>query len=180
MARQYFPDLTGEVQLARPTALTATTIEALWPAALYTPIPAFDMQSVGRIYELRAGGIWSTSTSGTLIITPTLTNGSIALGVSQTQTIPFSMTNVPWRIQAELVCRAPETTAGGTGTVILVGHFTSGGLTTNASPGGSVNLGFGGTAASPVIDVATNLQIQKTLSVAGSMSTDYAYLKRIN
>lgn len=180
MARQYFPDITGEVQLARPTALVSTSIEDLWPAALYTPIPAFDMQAVGRIYELKAGGIWSTGASGTLIITPTLTNGGIALGVSQTQTVPISMTAVPWMMEATLVTRAPETTAGGTGTVICVGMFRSGGLTTNASPGGSINLGFGGTAASPVIDVATSLRIQKTLSVAGSMSTDYAYLKRLN
>jgi hypothetical protein len=28
--------------------------------------------------------------------------------------------------------------------------------------------------------VATSLRVQKTLSVAGSMSTDYAFLKRIN
>lgn len=180
MARQYFPDITGEVQLARPTALVATSIEDLWPAALYTPIPAFDMQPPGRIYELRAGGVWATGASGTLIITPTLTNGAIALGASLTCTVPISITSQPWQIQGTLVTRAPETTAGGTGTVICDGMFLSGGLTTNASPSANFIVGFGGTAASPVVDVATSLRIQKTLSVAGSMSTDYAYLKRIN
>ncbi len=180
MARQYFPDITAEVQLTRPTALVSTSIEDLWPAPVYTPIQPFDMQAVGRIYELEAGGIWSSAASGTLIITPTLTTGGVALGASQTQTPPISLSAVPWRIHGTLVCRAPEATASGTATVIFNGMFQSGGITSGASPSGSLNLGFGGTAANPVGDSLTSLRIQKTLSVAGSFSTDFAYLKRLN
>jgi hypothetical protein len=178
-SRQYFADLAADPPLATPTALTATTIEALWPAAQFTPIQAFEPR-VGKLYNLRAGGIWSTSTSGTLIITPTLTGaGSGAMGVSQTQTIPFSMTAVPWRLQAELVIRTVGV-AGANSTCMLVGTFQSGGLTTNASPGGSINLGFGGTSAAFDATILQALQIQKTLSVAGSFSTHYAVLQSLN
>lgn len=177
MARQYFPDLAAEVQLTRPTALVATTIEELYPAPLYAPIAAFEFQQVGKIYEFRAGGIWSTGASGTLIILPQLTNGSISLGTSATVTVPINLANVPWRIQAELIVRAPEVVAAGTATVILAGHFISGAV---AAGTGSFVVSLGGTAASPVGDVATSLQMRKTLSVAGSFSTDYAYLKRVN
>lgn len=144
--------------------------------AQYTPIQANEVR-VGKIYVLRAGGIWSTSTSGTLILTPTL--NTIALGVSQTQTVPFSMTAVPWRIEGELVIRTVGV-AGTNSTAIGDFHFISGGLTTNASPGGSINLGFGGTSASFDATILGGIQVQKTLSVAGSMSVHYAFLQSLN
>lgn len=176
MSRQYFADLANDPQLVRPTALVATTIEDLWPAAQWTPIQAYEAR-VGKVYSLRAGGIWSTGASGTLIISPLI--NTVTLGASQTQTVPVSMSNVPWRIEAELVIRTIGV-AGTNSTAILAGMFISGGLTTNASPGGSINLGFGGTSASFDATILGNLQIRKTLSVAGSFSTDYAFLQSLN
>lgn len=176
MARQYFPDLANDPPLATPTALVATTIEDLWPAAQWTPIQANEARA-GKVYRLHAGGIWSTGASGTLIISPLI--NTITLGASQTQTVPVSMSNVPWRITGDLVIRTIGV-AGANSTAIFIGMFQSGGLTTNASPGGSINLGFGGTSASFDATIAGNLQIRKTLSVAGSFSTQYALLQSLS
>jgi hypothetical protein len=176
MARQYFPDLANDPPLVTPTALVSTSIEDLWPAAQWTPINANEARP-GKVYSVRAGGIWSTGASGTLIISPLI--NTVTLGASQTQTVPVSMSNVPWRIEGELVIRTIGV-AGTNSTAIFVGHFLSSGLTSNATPGSSLALGFGGTSASFDATIAGNLQIRKTLSVAGSFSTQYAFLQSIS
>jgi len=63
MARQYFADGPFiDPPVASGSALVATTAEALWTGATYTPIFANDPKA-GKIYHVVAGGILSTSAS---------------------------------------------------------------------------------------------------------------------
>ena len=57
MSRQYFMDLAADPQTANGTALVATTIEDLWPAATYSAIQAFEAKAPGKTYEITTGGI---------------------------------------------------------------------------------------------------------------------------
>jgi hypothetical protein len=157
--------------VANGSALVATTAEALWLFSLYTPIFANDPKA-GKIYSVRAGGILSTGASGTLILAPQYgAIGSTALGPSVAQTVPVSITNVPWYLQFDLVFR---TINAASSTCIGTGFFTCGG--TPGTAGSAFVLSMGGSSAT--VDVTQNLgiTISKTLSVAGSVTVEFAYI----
>lgn len=177
-SRQYFMDTLAEPPLANLTALVATTIEALWPAATYTPIPAGDANRPGKMYEITAGGIWSTGASGTLIITPNVgvATGGATLGASATVTVPVSITNVAWFLKMLVVIR----TTGTSGTCIGTGCFWSGGIAANTSPGANTVVPFGGTSATIDTTVANGITIGKTLSVAGSVTPQFVSWQSLN
>lgn len=178
MSRQYFQDTLSEPPLANLTALTATTIEALWAAATYTPITAGDANRPGKMYEITAGGIWSTGASGTLIITPNVgtATGGATLGASPTITVPVSITNIPWFLKMLVVIR----TTGTSGTCIGTGAFWSTGIAANTSPGANVVASFGGTSATIDTTIASGITVGKTLSVAGSVTTQYVAWQSLN
>jgi hypothetical protein len=175
MSRQNFMDLTQDPQTANATALVATTIEDLWPAATYSPIQAFEGR-VGKIYKITAGGIWSTGASGTMIITPQTTTSGNTLGVSATVTVPVSITAIPWYLEFTAVIR----TIGTAGTMMGTGVFWSGGIAANTSPGANTVIPFGGTSATFDTTVLNGITIRKTLSVAGSVTPMYAVMQSIN
>jgi hypothetical protein len=178
MSRQYFMDLMTDPQTANSTALVATTIEALWPAATYSPIPANSAQSPGKAYKITAGGIWSTGASGTLIITPNVgtATGGATLGASATVTVPVSISAVAWYLEAMFVVR----TIGSSGTMMGTGVFWSGGIAANTSPGANTVVPFGGTSATIDTTSASGITIGKTLSVAGSVTPMFAVMQTIN
>jgi hypothetical protein len=158
-------------QIANGTALVATTAEALWLASQYTPIFANE-PSASRIYCVRAGGIISTGASGTLILIPQYgAIGGTTLGTSVTQTVPVSITNLPWRLEFDLVFRTIGA-AGANSTCIGTGNFIAG-ATTGA--GVAFVVSFGGTSATVDATINSGITISKTLSVAGSVTTMYAY-----
>jgi hypothetical protein len=183
MSRQYFEDLVADPQIANSTALVATTIEALWPAAIYSRIEANSVTSAPKIFKIHAGGIWSTGASGTMILTPSIgtATGGATLGASATVTVPVSITNIAWYLEATFVIR----TVGSGGTMMGTGCFWSGGLTTNASPGANTVIPFGGTSATfdttaaPAASAGA-ITIAKTLSVAGSVTPMYAFMQTVN
>lgn len=174
MARQLFQDGPYvDPPVASLTALVATTAEALWTGAQYSPIFANDPKA-GKIYSIRAGGILSTSTSGTLILAPQYgVLGGTALGPSVTQTVPINLAGVPWYLSFDLLFRtigAP----GANSTAIGTGFFAAGG--TAATAGSGFLLTFGGTSATVDASINSGITISKTLSVAGSFTTQYAYI----
>lgn len=176
MARQYFPQVIIDPPIANLTAVTATVETGLWNVAQFTPIHAFDAYTgVGKIYQVSAGGILSTSASAsTLTITPRLgtTTSGITLGASTGQTMPTSLTNVPWRISFTLVVRtlgAPGANSTCMGTGTLVGSGAS-----------AFAVGFGGTSATVDFSVETGIFIGWTLSVAGSCTPQYAFIQSLN
>jgi hypothetical protein len=171
MGRQNFQDGPFiDPPVASGSALVSTSAEALWSASQYTPIFANDPKA-GKIYSIRAGGIISTGASGTLILAPTYGSGVIALGPSVTQTVPVSVTNLPWYLQFDLVFRVLN---GSSSTCIGTGCFVAGGAAGTA--GSAFALSIGGTSAS--VDATSNqfVNVNKTLSVAGSVTTMFAYI----
>lgn len=182
MSRQYFADLLADPQIANGSALVATTAELLWPVGTYSQIPANDARP-GKIYKVTAGGIISTSGSAsTLIITPCYgTSATVAtnttLGASVTQAMIVSITNVAWLLEFFLVCRtlgAPgaNSTINGTGTLAFSAVAGTASNTTCMS--------FGGTSATVDLSINQSLVFGKTLSVAGSVTTQYAFLQSLN
>lgn len=174
MARQYFADGPYlDPQVANATALVATTAEALWLGTQFTPIFANDPKA-GKIYCIRAGGILSTGASGTLILGPQYgAIGGTTLGVSVTQTVPINLTAVPWRLEFDLVFRTIGA-AGANSTCMGTGSFQCAGAA--ATAGSGFQLTFGGTSATVDATINSGFTMSKTLSVAGSFTTMYAYV----
>jgi len=67
--------------------------------------------------------------------------------------------------------------AGAASTAIGTGFFTTAG---DASLDSTICIPFGGTSATVDITANTNITVRKTLSVAGSMTTQYAYIYSLN
>jgi len=178
MARQYFSDGPFiDPQVANGTALVATTAEALWLASQYTPIFANDPKA-GKVYHVVAGGILSTAASGTLILVPQYgAIGGTTIGTSVTQTVPVSLTNVPWFLDFYLVFRTIGAT-GANSTCIGTGAFHCAG--TAATAGSAFTLAFGGTSATVDATINSGITFSKTLSVAGSVTTQYAFIHSLN
>jgi hypothetical protein len=167
MSRGYFEDAPyADPFIASQTAVTATTETTLWSVPQFTPIPAYDTRA-GKMYRLTCGGIVSTGASGTLTITPRIGTSvsGVTLGASGAQTVPVSVTNVAWYMQALLVIRTVGA-AGTNSTAMLQGAFWADGAI--ATAGNAFVVAFGGTSASFDASIAQGLSIGWTLSVAGS------------
>jgi hypothetical protein len=178
MARQYLVDgpYMDPPVSAPLSANTATTAVDMWSGAQYTPIFANDPKA-GKVYVVEAGGIFSTGASGTLTITPFYgTNTGVALGASGAQTVVASLTNIPWYLKFILVFRTIGA-AGANSGVTCTGMFQAPGAAGTAAS--NITVAFGSTATtSTSVDATLNkdITIQKTLSVAGSWSTNWAYI----
>lgn len=183
MSRQYFADVIQEPPTLNPlaAAITATAETALWPVALFTPIAIGDIRA-GKIYQCEAGGIYSTSTSGVLTITPRIgvsaTAGTnITLGASGAQTVPVSVSGVPWYLKFTMVIRSVGL-AGANSVAMGTGHFT--GTGTVGTAGTALSFAFGGTSASFDASVAEGLWMGWTLSVAGSCTPEWLIWRSLN
>jgi hypothetical protein len=176
MGRQYFQDGPYiDAPVASGSALVSTSAEALWIGATSTPIFANDPKA-GKIYCVRAGGIMTTGASGTLILIPQYgALGGTTIGTSQTVTMPINMTAVPWTLEFDLVFRTIGA-AGANSTCIGVGKFCTAPYTSAPAAGLSCVIPFGGTSATVDATINSAITISKTLSVAGSMTTQYAYI----
>jgi hypothetical protein len=178
MARQYLQD-AGPVEPAITDPLaanTATTAVGMWNSQQYTPIFAYDARP-GKIYVVRAGGLITTAATGALTISPTIstTNASgTTLGASIAQTVPVSSLSGPWNLEMTLIVLTTGAPGGTNATIKGTGWFLSGGVAATANSG--LNVQFGGTSA--VFDHSVNqtIWISKTLSVAGSWTTQFAYI----
>lgn len=158
------------------SANAATSAVDMWTGATYTPIFANDPKA-GKIYVVEAGGILSTAGSGTLIITPFYgTNAGVALGASAAQTVPINLTAVPWYLRFVVVFRTIGA-AGANSTVTCTGVFNMSGTLATAGSGTTIPFGSVSTTSTSVdATVNKDITIQKTLSVAGSFSTNWAYI----
>ncbi len=115
----------------------------------------------------------SFAATGTLIITPQI--GAVTLGASVAQTSPGATTAQAWYLRLNVVFRVIA--AGAASTAIGTGFFTTAG---DASLDSTICIPFGGTSATVDITANTNITVRKTLSVAGSMTTQYAYIYSLN
>lgn len=177
MALQGFRAITNPVFTTSLTALVATTEEVLVPT-LYTGISANEAYA-GKVWELNCGGIMSWAATGTLTLTPRLglVIGGITLGVSVIAvTTPGATTNHAWHAFFKLTCRTLGL-AGANSTFIGTGIFQASGV---GSLGTSTQQSCGGTVATADATIATGLWLGKTLTVAGSITTQYAHFESLN
>lgn len=187
MGRQYFADIGAEPNVADFSAIVATTETNLLTTAanisLFTPILAGfgpGGPQAGKIYQLDYGGIVSTGASGTLILTPRYgtTISGVTLGASGAQTVTVSLSNVPFSISMILVCRAVSAAASSS-TFVANGVCNISG--TLATAGSGMSIPFGGTTATTCdTTVASGICMGWTLSVAGSVTPKYAFIRALN
>lgn len=177
MAFQNFSAVTNIVPIANQGAFVSTSEETIC-ATQYTGIAANEAYP-GKIWRFSAGGIMSWAATGTLTFTPRvgLVIGGITLGVSVVAlTTPGATTAHAWQMIFHLVCRtigAP----GANSTFIGSGMFWSSGV---GSLGTSTGQSLGGTSATADASIATGLWMGKTLTVAGSITTQWACFQSLN
>lgn len=186
MARQYLQDggvLEAAITdpLAANTATAATLIVS--NSLRYFLIPAYDARP-GKVYVLEAGGLITTSASAsTLTITPAIETTSTttvthALGASIAQTCPVSSLSGPWYMRFVLTCLTTGDPGGTNSTIKGTGFFQSGGVAATANSG--MDITFGGTSGSFDHSVNNCINIAKTLSVAGSWTTQWCLFNAQN
>jgi hypothetical protein len=182
MARQYLQDGPFvDVPIADPlSADTATSAVAMWNSLQYTPIFAADAKR-GKVYVVEAGGLITTAATGALTISPSISTTNAAgttLGASIAQNVPVSSLSGPWHLRMVLVVTATGAPGGTNASIKGTGRFVSGGVAATANSGLTVT--FGGTAAAFDQSVNQSIWISKTLSVAGSWTTQYALIYAMN
>jgi hypothetical protein len=152
----------------------------MWNSLQYCVIPAYDSRP-GKVYVLEAGGLITTAATGALTISPTISTTNAAgttLGASIAQTVPASAPSQPWYLKMIMTCRTTGAPGGTNATMLGHGFFMGGGLAATASTG--LHLTFGGTSAAYDHSVTQSIWISKTLSVAGSWTTQFVDFAAMN
>lgn len=184
MARQYLQD-DGVLEPAITDPLAANTATAITNmvsnSLRYFLIPAYDARP-GKQYELEMGGLITTAATGALTISPfvSTTSGTTGttLGASIAQTVPASSLSGPWFLKMLVTIRTTGDPGGANSTMIAHGMFISGGVAATANSG--LQVTFGGTSATFDHSVNQTFNICKTLSVAGSWTTQAATMYVLN
>jgi hypothetical protein len=183
MARSYLQDggLLCEPAITDPLAANAaTTAVGMYNSLRYAVIPAYDSRP-GKIYVLEAGGLITTAATGALTISPSISTTNAAgttLGASIAQTVPVSSLSGPWIMRFVLTCLTTGDPGGANSTIKGTGFFQAGGVAATANSG--LDVTFGGTSASYDHALNQSIWISKTLSVAGSFTTQWVLLYCMN
>jgi hypothetical protein len=184
MARQYLADggylepaITDPLAANAATAITNIVSNSL----RYFLIPAYDARP-GKVYILKAGGLITTASTGALTISPFLSTTSgttgTALGASIAQNCPVSSLSGPWYLEAVWTVLTTGDPGGNNSTIKGTGIFQSGGVAATANS--SLSVLFGGTSCAFDHSANQTFNICKTLSVAGSWTTQWALLFAMN
>jgi hypothetical protein len=183
MARQYLEDGgVCEAAITDPLAAdVATTAVLMWQPGRYTPIPAYDAVP-GKVYIIEAGGLITTAATGALTISPFVGTsatavGATPLGASIAQTAPVSSLSGPWFMRF-VVTVLTTGAVGANATMKGTGFFLSGGVAATANSG--LQVTFGGTSGAFDHTIINYFSMQKTLSVAGSFTTQWVNMSRPN
>jgi hypothetical protein len=182
MARQYLQDGGPlEPAITDPKAASAvTTAEGAWNSLQYTLIPAYDPRP-GKVYVIEAGGLITTAATGALTLAPSISTTNAAgttLGSSIAQTVPATSLSGAWYMRLVLVVLTTGAPGGSNSTIKGTGFFQSGGVAATANSG--LDLTFGGTSAAFDHSVNQSIFLNKTLSVAGSWTTQWVMLTASN
>lgn len=191
MARQYFNSTSADSLIVLATTGSITSLTGIFTLAQANQaFPVGYGQATpfaGQVYRFAMGGIMTTGTTGTMAITPVFgpsTTAGVVMGASAAQTYVASLTNVPWRLEGELVFRTISAVAT-TSTAWLTGSFTSQG--TLATAGSALAVVFGSTAAVSVDTTGTAaagsfgaLNFGITFSVAGTVTAEWTSMQSLN
>jgi hypothetical protein len=160
--------------------VASTNVETnLWVPAIWSPIPANDMQA-GKVYQHYSGGVLGTSSAApTSTWTPRVGQSAtpasnISMGASTGTTFIASLAAVPWFSQFVFTIRALGLAASGV-TATGNGYVVTGGLTTAAgiiqSIGSAVPTTVDSVAATGYILSQTWNNNQATNTVTAQMVT---------
>jgi L-serine deaminase len=193
MARQYFNAQSNDSIIAQSSTGSITTITNIFAqevAERAFPVPYGIGSSpyAGQIFKFAFGGICTTGTAGTMVITPWFGGGGtgtgVNLGASAAQNYTVSQTNIPFIVEGYLGFRTISMTAT-TSTAWCTGLWTSVGAI--ATAGSAWVQTFGSTAA---ISVDTSglatahtfgaLNFSITFSVAGTVSAQWTCMQSLN
>lgn len=153
-------------------ALSATTIEDMWPGITWTPIFANDARA-GKCYHVRMFGTVSL-TGGTAIITPQWGPAATTLGVSLTQgTVTIAITGM--YLAFDLFVQSIGA-AGANSKVTGAGFWNAGGGVVSGTANPNM-VTFGGTQASVDATINGNITIRKTLSATNSFIVQYVAIR---
>jgi hypothetical protein len=196
MARQYFNSQIADSLIVTASTGSITTITGIFtPAQANQAFPlgyGLAAPFAGQVYRFSMGGIMTTGTAGTIVVTPvfgpsTAQSGltaAVVLGASAAQNYVPSLTNVPWRLEGELVFRTISAVAT-TSTVWCAGTLSSQGAI--ATAGSGLHVSFGSTAAVNVDTTGTGaagsfgaLNFGITFSVAGTVQAAYTSMQSLN
>lgn len=153
----------------------------MWEPGRFTPI--FGYTAVpGKVFIIEAGGLITTAATGALTISPFIGTSATAvgantLGASIAQTVPVSSLSGPWYMKMVLTCLTTGA-VGANATLKGTGLFVSGGVAATANSG--LQVTFGGTSGAFDHTVISYLSMQKTLSVAGSFTTQWVTMSSPN
>jgi hypothetical protein len=123
----------------------------------------------------------TTAATGALTLAPSISTSNAAgttLGSSIAQTVPASSLSGPWYMRLVLVVLTTGAPGGTNSTIKGTGFFQSGGVAATGSTG--LDLTFGGTSAAFDHSVNQSIFLNKTLSVAGSWTTQFVLLTALN
>jgi len=197
MARQYFNSTVQDSLIVTASTGSITTITGIFtPAqanqAFPIPVGIGNQPFAGQVFRFSMGGIMTTGTAGTIVVTPVFgpstaqagLTGAVSLGASAAQTYVASLTNVPWHMEGELVFRTVSLVAT-TSTAWCSGRFVSQG--TLATAGSGLTVVFGSTAAVNVDTLGTGaagsfgaMNFGITFSVAGTVQAAYTSWQSLN
>jgi hypothetical protein len=130
---------------------------------------------------IEAGGLITTAATGALTLAPSISTTNAAgttLGSSIAQTVPASSLSGPWFMKLILVVLTTGAPGGSNATIKGTGHFVSGGVAATSNSGLTVTMG--GTSAAFDHSVNQSIFLNKTLSVAGSWTTQFVTMYAIN
>lgn len=184
MSRQYFADMLLDppsTNFAPVSPIIATVETAMWASAQYAPISVGDIRA-GKVYQCKAGGIYSPGSAATLTLTPRMgvsatpaTN--ISLGASGAQTVPAGPAGSPWYLQFTLVIRSVGL-AGANSIAFGNGFWVGSGVLLTA--GSALVIPFGGASCSFDASVAQGFFMGWTMSVAGSCTPEWMTWQSLN
>lgn len=182
MAEQHLsaPVVTQPAIVDPLAANAATTAVGIYNSLQYALIPAYDAVP-GKVYVLECGGLITTAATGALTISPSISTSNAAgttLGASIAQTVPVSSLSGPFFMKLVLTVLTTGAPGGTNATIKGTGMFQSGGVAATANSG--LNTAFGGTSAVFDNSVNQSIWISKTLSVAGSWTTQWVVLHAFN
>jgi hypothetical protein len=193
MARQYFNSQSADSLIVSASTGSITTITNIFTTAQAEqafPIPygIGNGPFAGQIFNFAFGGICTTGTTGTILITPWFGGGGtgtgVNLGASVAQTYTASQTNVPFIVEGYIAFRTISNAATSS-TCWLTGLFTSVGAAATAGSGWA--LAFGSTSA---VSVDTSglasshtygaLNFSITASVASTVTAEWTSMQSLN
>ena len=178
-----------------PTTGSITTITNIFTVAQaeqFFPVP-YGIGSgpfAGQVFKFAFGGVVTTGTTGTMVITPWYggagTSTAVNMGASVAQTYTPSITTQPYTVEGYLAFKT-ITMAATTSSAYLNGIWIAQGTAATASTGWVQSFG---TASTTAISVDTSglatahlygsLNFSITFSVAGTVAVNWTSMQSLN